>query len=170
VLWEVQDAFTLRTVASPVIAEEAGLVIATAGEGRDNRQLVAVRPPKAPGEKPEVAYKLTRIPPYVPTPLVKGDLTFLWGDLGTVTCVQTATGKTVWTDKVGGDYYGSPVLTGNTIWCMSRKGDLVGIAAGEEYKPVGKLNLGEPTHATPAVAGGKMYLRTVSHLICVGKK
>ena len=25
-------------------------------------------------------------------------------------------------------------------------------------------------HATPAVAGGRMYLRTVSHLIAVGKK
>jgi hypothetical protein len=47
---------------------------------------------------------------------------------------------------------------------------LVGIAAADEYKLVGKLNLGEPSHATPAVAEGKMFLRTVGHLICVGKK
>ncbi len=170
VLWEVPDAFTLRTVASPVFAESAGLVIATAGEGRDNRQLVAVRPPAAPGGEPEVVYKLTRTPPYVPTPLVKGDVTFLWGDAGTVTAIHTPTGKTAWTEKVGGDYYGSPVLTGDTIWCMSRKGELVGIGAADEYKLVGKLNLGETCHATPAVAGGRMYLRTVSHLIAVGKK
>ena len=30
--------------------------------------------------------------------------------------------------------------------------------------------LGEKSYATPAVAGGKMYLRTFSHLLSIGKK
>jgi len=30
--------------------------------------------------------------------------------------------------------------------------------------------LGEKSHATPAVAGGRMYLRTYSHLISIGPK
>jgi hypothetical protein len=53
---------------------------------------------------------------------------------------------------------------------MSRTGDLVGIATGDTFKKYPKVSLGEPSHATPAVVDGKMYLRTVSHLICVKLK
>lgn len=166
--WEVPEAFTARTVGSPVVSDE--LVIGTAGEGGSDRQLTAVRPGARPGDKPAVAYKIGKSPPYVPTLLVAGDLLFLWGDGGLVTCVLAGTGETVWTEKVGGAYYGSPVLAGDTIWCMSKKGELVGIAASEKFKLVGKLELGEATHATPAIAGGKMYLRTMTQVICVGKK
>ena len=166
--WEVSDAFTARTVGSPVTNGE--LVIGTAGEGGSDRQLVAVRPGAGPGEKPSVAYRIAKSPPYVPTLLLADDLLFLWGDAGIVTCVRANTGETVWTEKVGGAYYGSPVLAGDTIWCMSKKGELVGIAASEKFKLVGRLDLGEATHATPAIAGGKMYLRTMTQLICVGKR
>jgi hypothetical protein len=27
--------------------------------------------------------------------------------------------------------------------------------------------LGEPTHSTPALAGGRLFLRTLGHLTCV---
>lgn len=192
--WEVDDVLSARTIGSPIVvqpsapasdsaARPAGhagagkgasssgaLIIATSGEGAQQRELVAIRPGDKPTDPPTVAYKLAKTPPYVPTPLAKGDLLFLWGDNGTVTCVQAATGETVWSEKVGGQFYGSPICAGDTLWCMSRRGKLVGIAASDHYENVCELDLGEGTHATPAVAGGRMYLRTFSHLICVGKK
>ena len=36
--------------------------------------------------------------------------------------VKAATGKTIWSEKVRGDFYGSPVCAGDTLWCMSRRG------------------------------------------------
>jgi outer membrane protein assembly factor BamB len=59
------------------------------------------------------------------------------------------------------------VCAGQTLWAMSRKGKLVGVSAAPQFKLVGELDLGEPTQATPAIANGRMYLRTQSHLICV---
>ena len=45
------------------------------------------------------------------------------------------------------------------------------IAADEkEYRLLAKNELGEPSRSTPAVSGGKLFLRTYSHLICVGGK
>lgn len=166
-IWEAADAFTARPVGSPVCTDD--LIVATAGEGLQQRDMVAVRPPSSAGGEPEIAYKLSKTPPYVPTPIIKGEHMYMWGDSGTVTCVKLATGEQVWSEKVGGNYYGSPVCAGDTLWCISRKGELYGIAASpEKFQLVGKLELGEDSHATPAIAGGKMYLRTVGHLICVG--
>lgn len=164
VLWESPKVFDARTVGSPVVAGD--LVLAACGEGAAHRVLVAVRPGN-PGDEPDVAYKVERVAPYVPTPLVAGDHAYLWGDSGQITCVKAATGEPVWNGKVGGLYYGSPILAGDVIWCVSRKGDLVGVRAGDKFEEVATLNLGEPSHATPAIADGKMYVRTVSRLICL---
>ncbi|QOV91508.1 PQQ-binding-like beta-propeller repeat protein [Humisphaera borealis] len=164
ILWESPKVFDARTVGSPVVTDD--LILGACGEGAAHRLLVAVRPGN-PGEEPALVYKVERIAPYVPTPLVKGDRVYLWGDAGQVSCLKLATGEEVWSDKVGGLYYGSPVLVGDVLWCMSRKGDLIGVRAGEKFEEVAKINLGEPSHATPAVSDGKMYLRTLSKLICV---
>ena len=165
VVWEAPKVFDARTVGSPVAGGD-DLILAACGEGAAHRLLVAVRPGK-PGEEPQVAYTVKGIAPYVPTPLVKGDRVYLWGDAGQVSCLKLATGEQVWSEKVGATYYASPVCVGDTVWCVSRKGDLVGVRAADAFEQVAKVSLGEPSHATPAVAGGKMYLRTVTKLICV---
>jgi outer membrane protein assembly factor BamB len=43
------------------------------------------------------------------------------------------------------------------------------VAAADSYQLLAHFSLNEPTHATPAVSGGRMYLRTLSHLISIGK-
>ena len=37
----------------------------------------------------------------------------------------------------------------------------------EKYKLLARIDLGEPTNSTPAVADGVMYLRTLSHLMAL---
>jgi outer membrane protein assembly factor BamB len=44
------------------------------------------------------------------------------------------------------------------------------LAASSEYKLLARNPLKEGSQATPAIAGGKMYLRTLSHLISLGGK
>jgi outer membrane protein assembly factor BamB len=165
--WELADAFPKRVVASPVVG--AGLVFGQCGEGGAGMHVVAVRPGVA-GAAPQVAWKLTRSAPYVPMPLVKGDLAFLWSDTGTVTCVRAATGEEVWREKVGANFYGSPVCVGDRMYCISTKGEVIVLAAGDKYRLLARNPLGEKSHATPAIAGGRMYLRTWSHLVCIGGK
>jgi outer membrane protein assembly factor BamB len=167
VQWEAPGLFDARTVGSPVATDE--MVLGACGEGAAHRVLVAVKPGKS-AEEPTVAYTIKGIAPYVPTPVVKGDRLYLWADNSTVTCCELATGKTLWSEKAGGLYYGSPVLVGDTLWCLSRKGELVGVRAGEKFEKVAKLELGEPSHSTPAVAGDRMFLRTVSKLVCLKLK
>jgi outer membrane protein assembly factor BamB len=43
-------------------------------------------------------------------------------------------------------------------------------AANAKFENLGAFELGEGTHSTPAVADGRLFFRTESHLTCIGKK
>jgi len=166
--WEL-PIFKYRVVGSPCLA--AGLFVATCGEGGVGKQALAIRPGNpATGQKPELAYEISGSLPYVPTPLSHGNLLFLWYDRGIVTCLDAPSGKLVWRERIGGDYFGSPVRVDNRLYCISRQGEVVVLAAADRFELLGRVDLGEPSHSTPAVAGGVMYLRTVSHLMALGSK
>jgi hypothetical protein len=87
-----------------------------------------------------------------------------------VTCASASTGEVHWRERVPGTYYGSPVCVGDHVYCMSRDGDVIVLAAAKKFEQVARNPLGEGSHSTPAVAGGRMYLRTFSHLISIGGK
>jgi outer membrane protein assembly factor BamB len=164
--WEL-PILERRAVSSPIIA--GGLIFATCGEGSGNNNVVALKP-DADGGEPRLAYQLDRTTAsYVPTLLAKDDLVFLWGDKGIVTCIDAPSGTIHWRKRVGGNYFGSPVRVGNRIYCISAEGDVVTIAASETYELLGRSPLGESSSATPAVARGRMFLRTESHLVAIGK-
>ena len=165
VLWE-SGKFTDQRIVGGLI-EAGGLIIATSGNGAGLRKAVAVKP----GPNPSVAYEISRGSSYVPTPICYNGLLFFWHDSGVVLCVKPESGQTIWQERVGGgSYFGSPVCINGKLYAMSAKGELVVIDAAEKFNLISRLDLGEMTHATPAVSGGVLYLRTLSHLISVGGK
>lgn len=161
-LWEFKEAFDKRSVSSPVIA--GGLIFGSCGSGGGGNYVVAVKP----GTTPELAYKVTEQAPYVPTIVAKGDLAFLWSDKGIVKCIKAATGDVVWRERVGKNYSGSPICVGDYLYCVSEDGTVVVLSATENYQLFSENSLGEDCRSTPAVAGGRLYLRTYTHLISLG--
>jgi len=165
-LWKTPKALPARVVSSPVIAGEA--IVATCGEGGRGIRLAAVKPPDGSSGATEV-YALERgIVSYVPTAVVHDGLLFLFHDQGTVSCLRMGTGEVVWSEKPAGRYFGSPVCVGDRLYGMTVDGDVVVLRAGPKYERLAVNPLGEKSHATPAVANGRMYLRTFTHLICLG--
>jgi outer membrane protein assembly factor BamB len=166
--WEV-PVFKLRPVGSPVLVGD--LIFGNCGDGGGNNSIVAIKPSETAGQTPETVYtKEKSISPYVPTLCAAGNLIFLWSDRGIVSCLDAATGQSHWKERVGGNFFGSPVRVGNRIYCMSTDGEVVVLEASTKYKLLAKNPLNEGTRSTPAVADGRMYLRTESHLISIGGK
>ena len=165
--WEL-PVIKCRAVGSPILA--GGLIFAACGEGGGGKQMFAVEPSDA-GKKraAKVAYQVNAKLPYVVTPVAYGTLVFLWTDQGIVSCLETATGKTLWQQRVEGKYFGSPVRIRDRLYCISREGQVVVIAAADKYEFLGRTKLGEPSQSTPAVSGGVLLLRTQSQLLAVGK-
>ena len=165
--WEIDDLFSDRCVGSPVSA--GGLIIATHGRGVSGERCVAVRPGStAKNQEPSLVYEVTKAVPLVPTPLVSGNRLFLWSDDGIVTCLDVSTGGLIWRERVGGSYFGSPVCVDSRLYCISKKGEVVVLAASDDFKILARVPLGEASYATPAVSGGIMYLRTSSRLYSLG--
>jgi outer membrane protein assembly factor BamB len=130
---------------------------------------VAVTPGDAAKDrKPAVAYTIRRSAPYVPTSVCVGDRLFLWSDAGIVSCVQAASGEVKWQERVGGNYFSSPVWVDGRLFGISTKGEVVVLEASDRFEILARNPLGETTHSTPAVAGGRMYIHTAKHLISVG--
>ena len=168
--WEVGGLLDKRSCSSPVLLS-SGLITASCGSGGGGNYIVAVKPAtKAAPNSGSVAYKFDKGAPYVPTPLAKGDMLFLWSDGGVVSCLDAASGDLHWQRRVGGNYFGSPVCVDDRLFCVSTEGDVVVVAAKKEYELLAKNPLGEVCHSTPAVAGGRMYVRTYEHLTSVGGK
>lgn len=165
-LWEL-PVFEYRVVGSPVVCSD--LVFGSAGSGGVGRQMFAVRPGEpSRGREAEVVYELKGSLPYVVTPIACGDLLFSWFDKGVVTCLEAVTGKVVWRERIGGDYFGSPVCVDGRLYCTSRDGEVVVLAAARDFEELGRVDLGEPSNSTPAVADGVMYLRTKSRIMALG--
>jgi len=165
--WEFGQPFSDRAVISPVVTPD--LVIAGHGAGLRGTRCLAVRPGSSDqAAVPTQAYAITTAIPMVPTPLVKDERLFLWADDGVVSCLRVATGETVWRERVAGGFYASPVWVNGYLYNVSKTGDVVVLAAGDTFEVVHRIPLGAPSYATPAVAGGVMYVRTSSHLFSLG--
>jgi len=165
VVWQLPTVFPARCVGSPLVA--GGLVFGSSGEGGNGKSFTAVKPAASPREKATVAYELKKSLPQVPTPVAKDDLLFVWSDRGVVSCYDLATGDLHWSERVGGNYYGSPIVAGDKLYCIAADGDVVSIAADKQYKLLGRTGLDDASSATPIVHGGKMYVRTETSLACL---
>lgn len=159
--------FRMRTVASTLTA--GGLIIGSNGSGGGGNYLVAIRPGKDLKTVPEKVYEISKAN-YVPTPIAVGGKLYLFSDKGIGQCVELQTGKPIWEKRMAKGFSGSPIATSSNIYIMDESGNLLVIGLGSQYEEICKHSLGESTRATPAVAGDRLYLRTDSHLICVGNK
>lgn len=164
VVWQgLQNDITQRCVASPIVA--GGMVLVSSGQGGMGKSLVAAR---SEGNAVKEVYHLEKGVPQVPTPVVAGDLLFLLQDRGTISCFDLATGKQNFRQRLGGDFHSSPIRIGDRIFCTARSGDVIVLAANRKYEVLARNALNEACHATPAVANGRLYIRTESSLICIG--
>lgn len=156
------DVFEMRTVSSPTVVGD--LVLGTNGSGGGGNYLVAVRA----GNPPQEVYRIKRHAPYVSTPVSRGNLVFLFHDRGIASCIRASDGKQMWRERLSRSFSGSPVLVADRLYCIDDEGVVIVLSATDTFKELARTPLGEPSRSTPAISGGRMFLRTVSHLTCIG--
>ncbi len=160
--WRVADAFRMRVVSSPLLADD--IVFGSTGSGGGGNYVVAVQT----SPKPEMLYKIDRNAPYVPTIVAKDGLAYLFGDRGTAVCIEVRTGETHWRQRLSRGFSGSPVIADDKVYVIDDDGNVRVLSASKEFRQLGVNPLGDPSRATPAVSGGCLYFRTLSHLMSLG--
>jgi outer membrane protein assembly factor BamB len=106
--------------------------------------------------------------PYVSSLLFYDGLVYMANDVGVLTAVDAATGERVWQERVEGVFSASPVGGGGHVYFVSENGDTVVVKAGRAPQIVGRSALGERSVASPAVANGRIFIRTDKHVFAIG--
>lgn len=165
-LWYLPGIVGGRTITGPTAG--AGMVFATQGMRKD---LLAV---KLGGEgkltRRDVAWNETEATPDTCCPVLWRDLLFTVTDNGVAKCYDAYTGHQKWKKRLPGDYKASPLAAEGRIYFLNMHGVATVVAAGDRYEKLAENVLDDDTTASPAVAGGRIYLRGKKHLYSIEKK
>jgi len=105
------------------------------------------------------------------TPLVYRGVLYLVKEGGIVTTLDPATGAVLKTGRAEGaidPYYASPVAADGKVFLASHSGKVAVLRAGPQWELLAVNDLDETTLATPAIADGRLYVRTEKALYCFG--
>src|SRR5262245_51091623 len=133
--------------------------------------VLAIRPGgKGDVTDSHVVWKNTRQVPFCASPLYLGGLIYTVKDGGLLACLDARDGKVIRNDRLPGrgNYYSSPVAGDGKIYLLNEQGRLSVVRAGRDWEVLGSSDFEEDTYATPAIADGRIYLRTAGHLYCLG--
>ena len=118
-----------------------------------------------------LAWQYTEAAPDVICPLVyKGRLYSMNDKTRDMVCHDLKTGKAVWREKLGfGNVVrASPTGADGKIYIINRSGDALVLEAGDQFKVLSRIKMGEgPVHSTIAAAGGGLFIRTAKNLYCI---
>lgn len=91
---------------------------------------------------------------------------------GNMHCVNIADGTTVYRQRLRGAkaFWASPWTDGKHVYALDSEGTTHVLSSGNDYESVAANSLDQTTWATPAIADGRIYLRTVEHLYCIEDK
>jgi len=142
----------------PSIVLGDGLVFTVSGFEKPN--IRAFRPGG------EVAWEQPRGVPMISSLLHAGQLLYSFTTSGIAWCFEASSGTPVWQGRLGGEFSASPVLVDGRILIANDQGTLFTLKAGREFVLESQLDLGESIQASPALAAGRLFLRTAGHLLC----
>lgn len=108
--------------------------------------------------------------PEVPSPVATDQRVYIVPSVGPLTCLDAATGEVRWIHELESDIYGSPVAAAGRIYLMDREGTTHIFQDSDELEILGTSSIHEPSTCTPAMVGGRIYIRGTEHLFCIEAK
>jgi outer membrane protein assembly factor BamB len=109
----------------------------------------------------------------VTAPLLYQKVLYVIRDGGILSAFDPDTGKVLREERLKdgiGEYYAQPVAGDGKIYFINKEGKVSVIKAGARWEMLSSGDLDEQVIATPAIAGGRMYVRTEGTLYCFGEK
>ena len=101
----------------------------------------------------------------------KEDTLYLVNMDGFFECLDLATGKQLWEERLNGPgandaSWSSVTLAGDRIYTVNRSGDTIVLKASRQFEVLAINSVGEPTNSSLALSDGEVFLRTWKGLWC----
>jgi outer membrane protein assembly factor BamB len=176
-LWEFGG---MSSIVIPTPFSKFGLLYICSGYvGDKTRPVFAIKPGASgdislkPGETNNefIAWYQPTAAPYNPSPLLYGDYFYVLFDFGFLSCLDARTGRQVYEKQrlrpEATSFTASPWAANGKLFALSEDGDTFVFQAGPDYKLLHKNSLDEMCMATPAIAGDRLLIRTLTKLYCL---
>jgi outer membrane protein assembly factor BamB len=144
-----------------------GISSAVTGDGVvyvPSKGLTALKPA---GGTIETLWNASGIQPGAASVILDGGKLFAINRAGVLICASAADGKIVWRTRLDGEFWGTPALVGNRLYCVTQKGtaQVVEVSAdGSKGEIVGRGQLDGTIQSSPAISNGALYVRSDQHL------
>lgn len=167
-LWHIQETNRFP-IPSPVFHD--GTIYTT--RGYRSGPYMAIRP-GGTGDvsRSHVIWRTDTGAPYVSSLVHYNGLLYMAGDVGVLSAIDAKTGQRVWQERTGGVFTASPVAADGKIYLLSEDGQTIVLAAGTAGTPprvLARNRLNARQLASPAISGGRIFIRTDSAIIAIGR-
>ena len=172
-LWQLKTGNSFVVASTPVTG--LGLFLIVNGE-RPLKPIYAIRAGAA-GDislgddqvaNRSVAWSKKAGGAYYMTPLIYGEHLYVMTEGGVLTNYYLKNGEQIYRQRVGDSgatFSASPVAADGNLYLASETGEVYVVKEGIDYQLVAVNPVGEMCMATPAIAGGKLLVRTRSRLL-----
>ena len=90
-------------------------------------------------------------------------------DDGVATCLEARTGKVLFAERVGGNFWASPLFADGRIYFFGHLGKTTVIAPEKAFRTLATNVLDGNFRASPAVSGRSLIVRSETHLYRIEK-
>ncbi|HEY1598978.1 MAG TPA: PQQ-binding-like beta-propeller repeat protein [Pirellulales bacterium] len=122
----------------------------------------------------KVAWHRHEATPYVPSPLLYGDLLYFTGSNSAIlSCLDAKTGEPVFEkSRLQGlkNLYASPVGAAERVYITGRDGVTLVLKHGRTLEVLATNKLDDRIDASPAIVGTQLFLRGHGHMYCLEEK
>ena len=142
-----------------MMASENGLLAIKMG-GRGDQTATAIR------------WRYTKPVPQVPSTLLYKGVLYMINDSGILLSFDPATGNVIKQGRLHGaidKYFSSPVAADDKVFLIGQGGQVSVLKAAGDWEVLAVNELDDECFATPAIADGRLYIRTRSALYAFGK-
>jgi outer membrane protein assembly factor BamB len=161
-LWQAEGLIS-HAIPTPLVADEMVFVYA----GSHDKRGYAVKL----GDS-KIVWRHDKGTAYVASGVSYGGSLYLITDSGIMTNLDAKTGEVKYEGgrpPVATTFFASPVAFDGKVLITSQDGDTFVIAAGPKHEVLKTNSVGEPVYASPAISGGRIFIRGERNLYCIGQ-
>ncbi len=119
-----------------------------------------------------IRWRYTKPVPQVPSTLLYKGVLYMINDSGILLSFDPATGKVLKQGRLHGaidKYFSSPVAADDKVFLIGQGGEVSVLKAAGDWEVLQVNSLDDEVYATPAIADGRIYIRTRSAMYSFGK-
>ena len=164
-LWHIQEP---NRYPSPMPDFHDGLIYTS--RGYRSGPYMAIRPGgRGDVSKSHVVWRADTGAPYVSSLVHYDGVLYMAGDVGVLSAIDAKSGQRIWQERTGGVFTASPVAADGKVYLLSEDGQAIVLAAGPKPRVLARNRLNARQLASPAISGGRIFIRTDDAVIAIGK-